>query len=146
MTVTVRVKLPKSSNVRWVLDQLPSEGCVEWPGMRDRQGYGVIASPITHLAHRYIWILLNGEPELPELDHRCRNRSCVNPAHLEPVTAAENAARRAAARLTCPNGHPYTSDNVYHYGGYRMCRTCRRAADRRRPSGGARRTLARSQS
>jgi hypothetical protein len=34
------------------------------------------------------------------LDHLCRVRSCVNPAHLEPVTNAENCRRGANAKLT----------------------------------------------
>ena len=129
----------RSRNVRKVLERLPTDQCVPWPGTLDRQGYGVIASKTTHLAHRYVYILLNGVPTLPELDHTCRNRSCANPAHLEPVTTAENAKRRAEATTQCPNGHPYTEENTYRSAqGWRYCRECRRAADRRRGSGGAR--------
>lgn len=141
---TVEMARKKSVNVRYVLDQLPTDQCVEWPSTLDRQGYGVIASHTTHLAHRYIWILLNGKPDLPELDHLCRNTRCCNPAHLEPVTTAENARRRVAATLACRNGHEYTPENVYTYRGGRMCRACRRAADRRRPSGGQRATISRA--
>lgn len=149
MSVTIRAKLPKdlqnagqrSINVRQVLVELPTDQCVEWPGMRTKDyGYGVIASHITHLAHRYVWMVVHGRtPDLPELDHLCRNPPCCNPAHLEPVTGAENRRRRDAARTHCPNGHAYTAENVYEYRGSRMCRTCRRQADRQRPSGGARR-------
>ncbi len=45
----------RSCNVRIVLNQVPTDACIEWPGMIDRQGYGVIASKVTHLAHRYIY-------------------------------------------------------------------------------------------
>src|SRR5258707_2424827 len=132
----------RSVNVRWVLDRLPADACVRWPGRHDRQGYGWIASQVSHLAHRYIWILLFREPALPELDHvrkrGCRFRDCCNPAHLEPVTTAENARRRAEAAETCSNGHPYVDDDIYWYRGKRYCRACRRDNDRHRPSGGAR--------
>lgn len=35
-----------------------------------------------------------------QLDHICRNRRCVNPDHLEPVTQAINVQRGAATKLT----------------------------------------------
>jgi hypothetical protein len=61
------------------------------------------------------------------LDHTCRNRVCVNPAHLEPVTNAENVRRGLKGRLVthCPQGHPYDAANTYVYRGHRYCKTCR---------------------
>jgi hypothetical protein len=53
------------------------------------------------MAHRFAYELLVGPiPEDLELDHLCRVRHCVNPAHLEPVTHLENILRgmRAAAQ------------------------------------------------
>jgi hypothetical protein len=52
------------------------------------------------MAHRYGWKTLV-DPDLADelqLDHLCRNRLCVNPDHLEPVTAAVNSQRAAAVR------------------------------------------------
>ena len=68
-------------------------------------------------------------PDGMTIDHLCRNRACVNPAHLEPVTHAENLRRAAEATRTdhCPAGHLFDSANTYtDRNGYRKCRACRR--------------------
>jgi hypothetical protein len=65
------------------------------------------------------------------LDHLCRNRSCVNPAHLEPVTQRENVLRgtgwaaRNAKKTNCPTcGLPYAGENLLLDSGGRKCRAC----------------------
>lgn len=93
-------------------------------------------------AHRYAYELLVGAvPDGLELDHLCRVRYCVNPAHLEPVTHRENTLRgdtivaRHALTTHCPQGHPYDAQNTRLYQGRRYCRTCgntRRNARRKR--------------
>jgi hypothetical protein len=98
------------------------------------EGYGLFwFNGRTVLAHRYSYQELVGPiPAGLTLDHLCRNRSCVRPSHLEPVTQAENNARRPAfvsfnaAKTHCPHGHEYTSENTYIRPGtaWRMCRTC----------------------
>lgn len=73
----------------------PMSGCWLWTGGMQTRGYGFFWSGTEDvLAHRYSWAahFTDVSPHL-QLDHRCRTRLCVNPAHLEPVTAMENSRR-----------------------------------------------------
>ena len=75
--------------------------CWLWTSPLDRDGYGHIQIGRKMCrAHRvaYEW-LVGPIPEGLTIDHLCSVRNCVNPSHLEPVTAAENAlrAQRGAA-------------------------------------------------
>ena len=116
------------------------DGCWEWTGARSN-GYGnvEVANRKRRGAHRVIYELLVGAvPDGLELDHLCRNRGCVRPDHLEPVTASENnrrginvLARKWASRTHCEHGHEYTPENT-HIGtrGQRICRACERERQR----------------
>jgi hypothetical protein len=112
-----------------------TDGCWEWQGKLN-QGYGVVwDSGRVRQAHRFAWELLRGAiPDGLTLDHLCRNRRCVNPGHLEPVTAVENTMRGQAphainARKThCVRGHAFDDENTYvRSDGARICRACVRA-------------------
>lgn len=76
------------------------DGCVEYTGCISATGYGWLAKDGGRmLAHRAAYELLVGPiPAGLTLDHLCRNTKCCNPAHLEPVTNAENVRRAWAAR------------------------------------------------
>src|SRR5258708_31744488 len=82
-------------------------------------------------AHRYAYELLVGPiGDGLEPDHLCRNRSCVNPSHVEPVTRRENVLRGGnpqainARKTHCNQGHPLSGDNLRMENGSRRCRTC----------------------
>lgn len=109
------------------------DGCWEWTGAHDPKGYGCIdIDDKKPKAHRLVYEILVGPvPEGLELDHLCRNKGCVRPKHLDPVTHAVNMERAAPyipVKSHCPRGHPYDEANTYIApgSGSRMCRTCRR--------------------
>lgn len=114
------------------------EGCWEWAGTKVGKGYGrfTVGSGVKMVAHRYSYERLVGPiPEGMQIDHLCRNRPCVNPAHLEAVTPEENLRRAYAAigpKMVCVNGHPKTDENLFISGGKRRCRECCRAQGRER--------------
>jgi hypothetical protein len=119
------------------IDESP---CWIWTGSRNRGGYGHIGiNRVPARTHRVAYELLRGPiPDGLQLDHLCRNRACLNPAHLEPVTNWENQLRgdtsRAAnaAKTHCGRGHEFDLLNTYFDPlGKRVCRICRRAAGRR---------------
>lgn len=109
--------------------------CWIWTGAKTG-GYGrITVARKQYVTHRYIYELLVGPiPEGLQIDHLCRTPPCVNPAHLEPVTALENTRRShgPGRRTHCPNGHPYAGDNLIRYAGRRYCRACRDARNRAR--------------
>jgi hypothetical protein len=125
-----------SARTRFAQCYLVTEtGCWQWQRPLDN-GYGRFwVDGQTVLAHRYSYEIHVGSiPDGLHLDHLCRNRGCVNPAHLEPVTLAVNVLRGEglsavnARKTVCKHGHPLTDDNVYVTPrGSRTCRACQRA-------------------
>src|SRR5690349_8969939 len=82
----------------------PITGCWDWLGAPRGNGYGGFAwdGRKSIAAHRASWQLLRGPiPSGLTLDHLCRNRRCVNPAHLEPVTMRENILRGIGPSAQC---------------------------------------------
>lgn len=116
----------------WLAANPVEEGCWVWSGWFDAYGYGGLAVfGRSTKAHRFAYELLVGPiPDGLSLDHLCRNRGCVNPAHLEPVTRGENVRRgnnpsMVAHRTdTCLRGHSLLDAYVVTKSGGRRCRTC----------------------
>lgn len=115
-------------------------GCWLWKGCCFK-GYGRFNDgKRTVRAHRFAYQTLIGPiPEGLEPDHICRNRSCVNPAHLDIVTSTENKRRglagkinnNCAAKTHCPRGHPYDESNTYVWQGKRHCKICHKESNSR---------------
>lgn len=79
----------------------PDTGCWVWQRSLNNGGYGVLFhTGKNRKAHRVYYEQHHGPiPDGAEIDHLCRNRACVNPAHLEAVGRHENIRRGAATKL-----------------------------------------------
>lgn len=109
-------------------------GCWLWTGGVTGRGYGSWRDPDrqSHAAHRLAYELLVGPiPAGLTIDHLCRVKICVNPAHMELVTPGENI-RRARQQTHCPQGHEYTPENNIRAAtcGHK-CRECHNAFRRK---------------
>lgn len=114
-----------------------SHGYGQFIVMRGKRGY-------PRRAHRVAWELVRGPvPRDLDLDHLCRNRICVNPDHLEPVTNEENIKRGTwqpilnSAKTHCDRNHEFTPENTYHPPKRPHVRQCRECARIRRRNRGA---------
>lgn len=116
-------------------------GCWHWMGYKDPSGYGRFRTAGEFRAHRWSFAAFRGPiPTGMVIDHICRQRDCVNPAHLRAVTSGENTHAQnsiAPAKLLkeaaqCVHGHPFDEVNtLYTKRGYRYCRECHLARSRK---------------
>lgn len=126
--------LPRNMRAKIQIDR--SSSCWRWTGAQNSQGYGCVGVlGKSRLVHRVAYELLVGPiPAGLVIDHvvkrGCVHKTCLNPAHLEPVTNLENIRRGINPNKThCPAGHEYAGDNLIlrtRENGRinRNCRTC----------------------
>jgi hypothetical protein len=140
------MNLPDRFTSKYQVD--PETGCWEWQAALKTSGYaqfwnGTRMQP----GHRFAYETVIGPvPEGLHLDHLCRNRICVNPLHVEPVTMEENIRRSPLnqamweakrARTHCPHGHPFSPENTsarndgWKGNPSRRCRACAKDAQDR---------------
>lgn len=131
----------------------PATPCWIWTAAT-HHGYGVFSPPRgarkgnTAVAHRLSFMEAHGRiAEDLQVDHLCRNHACVNPEHLEAVTARINQLRgdgmagRRARKQQCPQGHVYDERNTHTSPRrQRSCRECRRLRENARRTDPAVRT------
>ena len=145
-----RVQPVRKWKWKTVLDRFRSKirvegSCWIWIAGKDKWGYGKFTiGKVTVRAHCYAYEKLIGPiPEGLTLDHTCKNESCVNPAHLDPVTLRINLLRgntfqaRNATKTHCLRGHAFTEENIYwkrepNGSRSRGCRECYRIRKRNR--------------
>lgn len=123
----------------WAKVNVPFQpsGCWEWTACVHPNGYGKFAiKREAFWAHRVSYTTLIGPiPDGRELDHMCRNRSCVNPDHLRAVTQQVNQACGYSPitinkrKVLCSRGH---DDWIVVKDGTRVCTICRRENRRKR--------------
>jgi len=105
-----------------------TDSCWLWTGSCDKDGYGRFKINSRYVrAGRFAYQMAHGSiPDGAQLDHLCRNKPCVKPDHLEPVSNKVNQQRGLwGMRSVCAQGHAYTPANTYFRpNGRRDCRAC----------------------
>jgi len=124
-----------------LVEPVTESGCWIYHGCVSPNGYAYArfeGKPVS--VHRLLYTRFVGQIPLDlQIDHLCRVKCCVNPAHLEAVTSQENTLRGIgpsamnAKKTHCPRGHELIGNNVYlRLGRMRNCVLCRNLQNKMR--------------
>lgn len=115
-------------------DATSLDACWPWRGAKTTKKYGKFSiGGKIYQAHRISYLVFIGPvPDGLVIDHLCRNRSCINPRHMEAVSSRENTLRGYgpaglnSKKTHCPQGHPYSDENtrILPRKGGRRCKAC----------------------
>jgi hypothetical protein len=119
----------------WSKVEPDENGCWIWTAASTPRGYGryTVDDGTQKYPHRLTYeAFVEPIPDGHQIDHHCEVPACVNPDHLEAVTARTNTFRSTfgsalnAAKTHCHRGHEFTPENTYEAPGrrHRLCRTC----------------------
>ena len=114
--------------------------CWPWPKYLKPNGYGFLrVVGKNKYVHRLSYEMFVGPiPEGMTIDHLCKMRHCINPAHMEVVTRGENSLRgespfsQNARKTHCKHGHEFTAENTRFVKMGRECKVCGKEKSRKR--------------
>lgn len=143
MTRLIDLNIPLPGNVarNFTKHFCQGTGCWNWTASTIK-GYGqfgirINGKSVNLRAHRLSCRLHYGSvPGDRDIHHKCENKLCVRPDHLEPVTELEHLSELTPTFLAyvnkrkthCPCGLPLSGDNLIAYSSkhpeWRRCRAC----------------------
>jgi hypothetical protein len=137
----MQLKRGGPNDIRFWSHTMYAGDCIVWTAAFVHDGYGLFkVNGKMVRAHRFAYELANGPiGQGLVLNHICRNRACVNAAHLEAVLATQNTLHHESLapsnlnrmKTICPSGHAYDDKNTYFdRNGGRQCRECRKVTTR----------------
>lgn len=122
------------------IDPQSTDECWEWKGGKTGGGYGSMkVEGVMILVHQIAYTLWVGPLTVDMIvHHKCENRACINPHHLELLTSSQHKLLHPSSNphdckkniTHCPKGHIYDESNTYLHKGARYCRECKRASVR----------------
>lgn len=127
-------KLERDNRFWNYVELIPFNECWIWMGPISDKGYGKfhIGDHKYIAAHRYSFAMKENLQKGLVIDHKCRNRACVNPRHLRQVSSYVNSMENSLGvgalnkiKTHCKYGHEFNEDNTsYNCNGGRYCKTC----------------------